>query len=149
MQYIALSNEERLSTGYSHKVVITHDDLTDTDTAQDITLAALTEGQFVTRTGYKLVTDFASANGTGLTVSIGNSDSATVYQAAKELQATEVDYWFSQLVTAPPTGGNTVVADTETVFARFTTSGGSSPLLSEYTAGEVHVFLEVTDVRKL
>ena len=149
MTITPLSNEERLSTGFSHKVVITHADLTDTDTAQDLTLATLTEGQFTTRTGYKLITDFASANGTGLTVSIGNGSSATVYQAAKELQATEVDYWFSQLVTAPPTGAADQVGETEAVLARFTTSGGTSPTLAEYTAGEVHIFLGVTDVKKL
>lgn len=147
--YIPLSNEERLSTGFSHKAVITHEDLTDTDTSQDITVASLTEGQFATRTGYKLITDFASANGTGLTMSIGNSSSATAYQAAKELQATEVDYWFSQLNTAPPTGAADQVSESETVFARFTTSGGTSPTLAEYTAGEVHVFAAITDVRKL
>jgi len=146
---IPLSNEERLSTGFSHKVIITQPDLTTAGTAQNITLASLSEGQFVTRTGYKLITDFASANGTGLTVSIGNGSSNTAYQAAKELQATEVDYWFSQLNTAPPTGAADQVGETETVFARFTTSGGTSPLLTEYTAGEVHIFLGVCDVKKL
>ncbi len=149
MQIIALSNEERLSTGLSHKVVITHEDLTDTDTTQDLTLASLTEGQFVTRSAYKLITDFASANGTGLTVSIGNGSSATAYQAAKELQATEVDYWFSQLNTAPPSGAADQVGETETISARFTTSGGTSPTLAEYTAGEVHIFIGVCDVKKL
>jgi hypothetical protein len=149
MKFFAISNEERLSTGYSHKVVIDHADLTDTDTAQAFNLATLTAGQFVTKTGYKLITDFASANGTGLTLSIGNASSATVYQAAKELQSTEVDYWFSQLVTAPPTGAADQAGETEVPLATFTTSGGSSPLLSEYTAGEVHVFLGVTDVNKL
>jgi hypothetical protein len=149
MTITPLSNEERLSTGLSHKVVITHADLTDTDTAQALTLLTATEGQFVTRCGYKLVTDFASANGTGLTVSIGNGSSATSYQAAKELQGTEVDYWFSQLVTAPPTGAADQAGESEAVLATFTTSGGSSPTLAEYTAGELHIFLGVTDVKKL
>ena len=149
MQIIALSNEERLSTGLSHKVVITHEDLTDTDASQAITIASLTEGQFVTRCGYKLVTDFASANGTNVTLKIGNGSSATAYQAAKELQSTEIDYWFSQLNTAPPSGSADQVGETESILATFDTGGGTSPTLAEYTAGEVHIFLGVCDVRKL
>lgn len=143
-----LSSTEQLNGGYTHRCVITHADLTDTDTAQAITLATLTEGQFVTRAAYALTTDFASANGTGLTMSVGNASSATGYTAAKELQGTEIDYWAASIVS-PPTGAPDQAGETEAVIATFTTSGGSSPLLSEYTAGQLTILLRVEDIKAL
>jgi hypothetical protein len=144
----ALSSEERIATGFAFKAVITHEDLTDTDTTQDITLATLTAGQFITKVGHRLVTDFASANGTGLTLSIGNGSSATGYAAAKELQATEIDYWQASPAT-PPTGAPDQVGETESLLARFVTSGGTSPTLAEYTAGEVNVYFSFGDLTKI
>ena len=102
MRKTPLTIEEQIQSGFSHKIVITHDDLTDTDTTQPLTLASLTAGQFVSKVGHRLVTDFLSANGTGLTMSIGNGSSVTGYAATKELQATEIDYW-QAIPATPPT----------------------------------------------
>lgn len=148
MTITALSTEERIATGFAFKAVITHEDLTDTDTAQALTLATLTAGQFVTKVGHRLVTDFASANGTSLTLSIGNGSSATGYAAAKDLQGTEIDYWQAVPAT-PPSGAPDQVSETETLLATFTTAGGSSPTLAEYTAGEVNVYFSYADLNKI
>lgn len=143
-----LPYQEQIASGFTHKATITYSDLTDGDTSQDITLASLTAGQFVTRTAGRLVTDFASSNGTGLAMTIGNSSSATAYGASQELQGTEVDYQWKS-IAANPSGSADQVGETETVFARFTTSGGTSPLLTEYTAGKVYIYFTVVDLNDI
>ena len=145
MRIYPLSTEERIPTGFTHKAIVTYADFTTAGTTQALTLATLTAGQFVNKVGHRLVTDFLSANGTGITVSVGNASSVTAYSATKELQATEIDYWQAASAT-PPAGAPDQTGETELLKANFITSGGTTPLLTEYTAGEVHIYFGITDL---
>lgn len=149
MDLIPLSNEERLSTGLSHKIVIRKADLTAAAASQSLNLPTLAVGQFITRVCFRLVTAFVSANGTALGLELGNASGAAAYMVSKNVQtAGGFTNWFSQIVTTPPTGA-AFNATAEVPLAKFTTTGGTTPLLTDYTAGEVHVFLGITDVAKL
>ena len=68
-------------------------------------------------------------------MSVGNASSVTAYSATKELQATEIDYWQAASAT-PPAGAPDQTGETELLKANFITSGGTTPLLTEYTQRE-------------
>lgn len=144
------SSVEQAVHGFSHAFYITYADVVAIGAAASgyQALLTLTESQFVREMAYVLTEDFLSANGTGLTVSGANGSSDTAYMAAKELQGTEIDSWRA-LSATPPAGAPDQVGETEAFKLKFTTSGGSTPLLSEYTAGKMWVFAKIVDLRKI
>ncbi len=140
-----LSANETNAYGYTHAFKVTYADTTTANAVHAQTLITLQQGQFVEKAGYQLVTDFASTSDAGITsvtLSIGNSSSATVYAAAKELMGTEIDFWYEITVT-PETGGADQDAETEAILATFTAANGGTPLMSEMTSGEVHIYLRI------
>jgi hypothetical protein len=78
MKTYELPTETKAATGFTHKSVVTHTDLTesDADTDQTITLLSVVAGDVVQKAAYKLVTAFedesdAAFNDTNVSVGDG------------------------------------------------------------------------------
>lgn len=133
--------------GFTHMVVFTADDLTETatNTAQTITLPKVPKG-FVIQKGYaRLVVPFedqsdAAFNTTGFT--LGDAGSATRYITTAELNknGTEITY---------PTFNNTAFQETAdtALLAAFASMSGKA--LNDIDKGELHIVVQIIDTRIL
>ena len=146
MQVYELPNETKASTGYTHKAIVTHADLTETtaNTAQSITLVTLAAGDVVHSGAYKLVTAFqdttdAAFNTTAVTTNAAGS--ALISATETNVNGTEVSYK-AHTATAPLTA-----TSASTVAASFAAMSAKS--LSALNAGEVHFFFSVNKLANL
>jgi hypothetical protein len=64
MQVYELPNETKAATGFTHKAIVTHVDLTETtaDTDQTIALLSVVAGDVVQKAAFQLVTAFKDAS---------------------------------------------------------------------------------------
>jgi hypothetical protein len=64
MQVYELPNETKAATGFTHKAIVTHVDLTETtaDTDQTIALLSVVAGDVVQKAAFQLVTAFSDAS---------------------------------------------------------------------------------------
>ena len=142
-----LPAETKAATGYTHKAIVDHTDLTETtaNTAQSITLLSLAAGDVVHSGAYKLVTPFqdtadAAFNTTAVTTNAAGS--ALISATETNVNGTEV-FYKAHTATAPLT----VNTGTSTVSASFASMSLKS--LSALNAGEVHFFFSVNKLANL
>jgi len=147
MNAYELPNETKLSL-FTHKIVVTHADLTEAaaNTAQTIALLSVEAGDVVTHAATKLVTPFENTADSAYnttTLIVGDDGSTNRFMSSTELNVngTEV-YWKAGTNTAgfAYTAANTVDA----VFGSM-----AAKSLSNLNAGEVHIFLHVAKLSDL
>jgi hypothetical protein len=148
MQAFELPAETKAATGYTHKVVIDHTDLTNgTDAAsQTITLITLPADSIVTDAATHLVTSF-QLTGTSAynsnTIQIGVSGTTDQLIASQQINTNGTP------VTSRRFNSNTPVGYTASTPIIATVASMASYDLLELNAGEIHVFLAVNDLNKL
>jgi hypothetical protein len=149
MKLYELPNETKLS-GFTHKAVITHEDLTTTtdNTAQSVTLLEVEPGDIVQRAAFKLVTAFENTASTAFnvtTLAVGDDDvDEFIDETEVNKNGTEVFY------------ASHINADTPKVYTSATTGpitatfmSMASESLAELNAGEVHVYLGIAKLSDL
>ena len=141
-----LPAETKAATGYTHKAIVDHVDLTETtaNTAQSITLLTLAAGDVVRSAAYKLVTPFqdtadAAFNTTAVTTNAAGS--ALISATETNVNGTEV-FYKAHTATAP-----LIATSASTVAASFAAMSAKS--LSALNAGEVHFFFSVNKLASL
>jgi hypothetical protein len=146
MEIFELPVETKSATGYTHKAIVTHTDLTETtaNTAQSITLLTLAAGDVVHSGAYKLVTPFqdtadAAFNTTAVTTNAAGS--ALISATETNVNGTEV-FYKAHTATAP-----LAATSASTVAASFAAMSAKS--LSALNAGEVHLFFSVNKLANL
>jgi flavin reductase (DIM6/NTAB) family NADH-FMN oxidoreductase RutF len=146
MEVYELPNNTKAATGYTHKAVITHSDLTQTtaNTAQSITLLSLEAGDIVHSGAWRLVTAFEDASDNAF-----NTTAVTVNAAGSALiSATEANVNGSEVFNKAHTATAPLAATgASTVAASFASMTGKS--LSDIDAGEVHIFFGVNKTSDL
>jgi hypothetical protein len=147
MNIFVLPNEERVSSGFTHRVELTHADLTETaaNTAQTIAILTVAAGDMVRNCATKLVIPFEDASDNALnttTLIVGDDGSTNRYLASQELNlnGTEIDAKAGVATGHVFTAANTIDA----IFGSM-----AAKSLSDIDAGEVHIFLAITELNKL
>jgi hypothetical protein len=145
MKVYNLSLEEQAASGYTKKVVITHEDLTTStaNTAQTIEMFSVPAGTVVSSAAYRLIDGFEDASDNALnatTLIVGDGGNDDRYIPSKELNenGTEIDEWATSAAT------NTLpfsYLSADTVDAIFGSMTDKS--LSDIDTGEVHIYLGV------
>jgi hypothetical protein len=141
-----LPAETKAATGYTHKAIVDHTDLTEVtaNTAQSITLLSLAAGDVVHSGAYKLVTPFqdtadSAFNTTAVTLNAAGS--ALISATETNVNGTEV-FYKAHTATAPLTA-----TSASTVAASF--AAMSLKNLAALNAGEVHFFFSVNKLANL
>jgi predicted dinucleotide-binding enzyme len=144
MNVLKLSAEETRETQHTHKIVLTHVDLTQSadNTVQNITLATLPAGSVVNACAIKLVTPFEDSDDSAFnstTLVVGDADTANRYLTSTELNENGTEVLFKS-------GANENFANvTETaVVAGFDSMAAKA--LEDLDVGEVHIYLSVYDL---
>ena len=164
MKSIQLSPTDQLFHDATHKVVVGYADVAALgasatgviqllpDTAK-YTSATLPEGTEVALCKLELVTpfDFSDAGITSCLIEIGLTDGDTdAFLASTELAA---DGSYVSYKSAASVTSRAMITTADTVDALFTVANGGSPLCSECTAGELHLYFKVstptTDMQKV
>jgi hypothetical protein len=145
MKLFELPYESKSATGFTHKAIVTHTDLTETadNTAQSVTLLEVEPGDIVTRAAFKLVTAFENTASTAFnttTLAVGDDD------VDEFIDETEVNDNGSKVLYASHINADTpkvyTAAATGPITATFMSMASES--LAELDAGEVHVYLGIT-----
>lgn len=148
MKVYELPAETKAATGYTHKAVITHSDLTEAtaNTAQTIELLDVAAGDVVHTAAVKLVTAFSDASDTAFnstTLIVGDDGSTNRFVTSQELNVNGSEVLYKAATNTAPhayTAANTVDA----VFGSM-----AAKSLSDIDAGEVHIFLGVNKLTAL
>jgi hypothetical protein len=139
----------KAATGFTHQVVVTHEDLTETtaDTDQTLSLLALAAGDVVTTAAWKLVTPFKDASDAALNdtkVQLGDTADEDEYVAATQVNENGTEVLFAAAAPASVplvyTAANAVELLVESMTAKS---------LSNIDTGELHVYLGVTKLTAL
>lgn len=144
MKITQLSSEEQRALGFSHKVVVDYTDL--------VATAALTKAQniypgsgnaavgtCIRRAAARVVTAFAGC--TALVVEIGYGTDPNAILASSDMMATAGTWYSITPATCPIT-----LSAADTFDALFTATTDN---LTDLTAGEVEIYLEVADLPQL
>jgi hypothetical protein len=148
MTIYELPYETKAATGFSHKAVVTHTDLTEAtaDTDQTIALLSVAPGDVVEKAAYKLVTAFADASDAAFNdtkVQVGDGTDTDEYIAATQVNVNGTEVLFAANVNTVPfayTAADTVDLLVESMTAKS---------LSNIDAGEIHIYLAVTKLSSL
>ena len=148
MKTYELPAETKAATGYTHKVIITHSDLTEAaaNTAQTIELLDVAAGDVVHTAAVKLVTAFSDASDTAFnstTLIVGDDGSTNRFVTSQELNVNGSEVLYKAATNTAPhayTAANTVDA----VFGSM-----AAKSLSDIDTGEVHIFLGVNKLTSL
>ena len=148
MKVYELPAETKAATGYTHKVIITHSDLTTAtaNTAQTIELLSVAAGDVVNTAAVKVVTAFSDASDTAYnttTLIVGDDGTTNRFVTSQELNVNGTEVLYKAATNTAPhayTAANTVDA----VFGSM-----AAKSLSDIDAGEVHVFLGVNKLLSL
>ena len=148
MQVYELPNETKAATGFTHKAIVTHVDLTETtaDTDQTIALLSVVAGDVVQKAAYKLVTAFSDASDAAFNdtqVQVGDGNDTDEYIAATQVNENGTEVLFAANVNTVPfayTAADTVDLLVESMTAKS---------LSNLDAGEIHIYLAVTKLTSL
>ena len=153
MKVYELPYESKAAFGYTHKVILDHNDLTDTDDAQTINLIPVVAGTAVKSAATRLVSVFDSSDAATITttVEIGHDDTTpdpSAFIASQELNpsGTEVFYKVNPSTTPYVMEAGTT-ASPKYIQAAFACTSGDS--LADHNTGELEVFLEIVDVNAL
>jgi hypothetical protein len=153
MKVYELPAETKAAFGYTHKVILDHNDLTDTDAAQTINLIPVTAGTVVKSAATRLVTAFDSSDAatTSTTVEIGHNDTtddADAFIASQQVNTsgTPVSYKVNPAATPFAFVAGTAASPKYIQAAVGCTAGDS---LADHNAGELEIFLHIADVVSL
>jgi len=145
MKLIPLSPSDRKYNLATHKVVITHTDVAALATDSAALQIFPESGNFVAGTafrfcGFNLRTAFdasdAAINSLLIELGDGTDPDRVLAQTQIAVDGTEILSATSNLAYAYPAA--------DTLDAKFTCAGGASPLLSEFTSGEIEIYLHVS-----
>jgi len=148
MKVYELPAETKAATGYTHKAVITHSDLTEAtaNTAQTIELLDVAAGDVVHTAAVKVVTALSDASDTSFnstTLIVGDDGSTNRFVTSQELNVNGSEVLYKAATNTAPhayTAANTVDA----VFGSM-----AAKSLSDIDAGEVHIYLGVNKLTAL
>ena len=148
MKTYELPAETKAATGFTHKSVVTHTDLTESaaDTDQTIALLSVAAGDVVEKAAYKLVTAFSDASDAAFNdtkVQVGDGSDTDEYIAATQVNENGTEVLFAANVNTVPfayTAADTVDLLVESMTAKS---------LSNLDAGEIHIYLAVTKLSSL
>jgi hypothetical protein len=148
MEVYELPNNTKAATGYTHKVILTHADLTQAtaNTAQTVALLSVEAGDVVHSAAWKLVAPFEdSADSAFNTTSfvIGDDGSTNRFITATEANDNGSDIAYKAHTNTAPfayTVANTIDAVVSSMAAKS---------LSSLDTGEVHIFFGVNKLSDL
>jgi hypothetical protein len=148
MQVYELPNETKAATGFTHKAIVTHVDLTEAtaDTDQTIALLSVVAGDVVEKAAYKLVTAFKDASDAAFNdtkVQVGDGTDTDEYIAATQVNENGTEVLFA--ANANTTAYAYTAADTVDLLVESMTAKS----LSNIDAGEIHIYLAVTKLSSL
>jgi hypothetical protein len=100
MQVYELPNETKAATGFTHKAIVTHVDLTETtaDTDQTIALLSVVAGDVVQKAAFQLVTAFKDASDAAFNdtnVSVGDGGDTDRFIASTEVNENGTEVLFA------------------------------------------------------
>lgn len=154
MKTLALSNEERALTGFTHKAIITYADLVALGavTSGAIAIFAYTAGMLFKSAAYKLVTAFDGGATSALTLDVGWNGASTDdddgllngYEVHKD--ASEVLYADGNGAAFATLRTGYAALDAGNIEATFAATGANLDVLD---AGEIHIYLGVVDLTKV
>jgi hypothetical protein len=149
MKVFELPAETKAATGFTHKAIVTHEDLTEStaDTDQTLSLLALEAGDVVTTAAIKLVTPFEDAGDAALDdtkVQLGDSSDDDEYVAATQVNENDTAVGF---VAAAP--ASVPFAYTAASAVELLVESMAAKSLSNIDTGELHVYLGVTKLSDL
>lgn len=148
-----LSSQELNRTGFSHKAVITYDDLDGTAaTSLALTVGKIARGGLISAAGYRLVTAFDGTSTTNLVIDFGYDyasltddpdafiDNLELHNDGTEILGSDGN---GAVFATLRTGWQALeAADLEVLF----TATGAN--LTDLTSGEVHVYWKQSDLTK-
>ena len=148
MKVYELPAETKAATGFTHKAIVSHVDLTEAtaDTDQTIALLSVAAGDVVEKAAIKLVTPFKDASDSAFNdtkVQVGDGTDTDEYVAATQVNENGTEVLFAANVNTVPfayTAADTVDLLVESMTAKS---------LSELDAGEIHIYLAVTKLSSL
>jgi hypothetical protein len=148
MKTYELPAETKAASGFTHKAIVTHEDLTEAtaDTDQTIALLSVAAGDVVEKAAIKLVTPFKDASDAALNdtkVQVGDDSDTDEYIAATQVNENGTEVLFAANVNTVPfayTAANTVDLLVESMTAKS---------LSNIDTGELHVYLSVAKLSAL
>ena len=148
MKTYELPAETKAATGFTHKAVVTHSDITEStaDTDQTIALLSVAAGDVVEKAAYKLVTAFSDASDAALNdtkVQVGDGADTDRYIAATQVNVNGTEVLFA--ANANTTAYAYTAADTVDLLVESMTAKS----LSELDAGEIHIYLAVSKLSAL
>jgi hypothetical protein len=154
MKTLALSNEERAQTGFTHKAILTYEDVAalGANASGAIALAAYTAGVLFHKAAYKVVTAFDGGATSALALDVGWNGATTddadglIDNYEIHVDATEVLYGDGNGAAFATLRTGYAALDAGNLEATFTATGGNLNLL---TAGEVHIYWAQTDLTKV
>lgn len=147
MEIYPTTTEERQQGGFTHRVTLTHTDLTQSAaaTAQVIPLLALIAGLMVVKVATRLVTPFQNtADGAfnSAAITIGDGGTANLYLTSQETNANGTSI-------AAKAGTGTLKAYTGADSLNLTFNSMTGKSLVNLNAGALTVFLEVVNLVQL
>ena len=148
MKVYELPAETKAATGFTHKAIVTHVDITEStaDTDQTIALLSVAAGDVVEKAAIKLVTPFKDASDSAFNdtkVQVGDGTDTDEYVAATQVNENGTEVLFAANVNTVPfayTAADTVDLLVESMTAKS---------LSELDAGEIHIYLAVSKLSSL
>lgn len=148
MKVFELPYETKAATGYTHKIVLDHTDLTTAtdNTAQTITLITLPADTIVKDAATHLVTSFQL---TGTTAYNSNTIQVGVSGTTDQLIASQQINTNGTPVTSRRFAADNPIGYTASTPIIATVASMASYDLLELNAGEIHIFLAVVDLNKI
>jgi hypothetical protein len=148
MKVYELPAETKAATGFTHKAIVTHVDITEStaDTDQTIALLSVAAGDVVDKAAYKLVTAFSDASDAALNdtkVQVGDGADTDRFVAATQVNVNGTEVLFAANANTTPyayTAADTVDLLVESMTAKS---------LSDLDAGEIHIYLAVSKLSSL
>jgi hypothetical protein len=134
MQVYELPNETKAATGFTHKAIVTHVDLTETtaDTDQTIALLSVVAGDVVQKAAFQLVTAFKDASDAAFNdtqVQVGDGNDTDEYIAATQVNENGTEVLFAANVNTVPFAYT--AADTVDILVESMTAKSLSNLMLE------------------
>jgi hypothetical protein len=142
-----LSNQEKASTGFSHKFRVLYSDINNSSATGSTDTITLTIGStptkwYVNRALVNVTTAFAGSG--GLTISVGTSSNAAGMVAATSILSAGV---INVAGSVTANASQSTATSAATLQALFTNSTSGSP--SALTAGQLDVYLNIQDAAQL
>jgi hypothetical protein len=145
MEIYQFTQEERAKTGFTHRVKLTHSDLTETatNTAQTIQILPVTDGTLVDRVAMRLVTPFQDASDAAFnsnTLIVGDGGSTNRFLTSQQLNVNGTE--ILGFAGTNTTGYVYLADDTVDVVI----GSMSAKALVDIDVGEVWIFIRAVDL---